>query len=114
MKEQCIRAKSDTPLDKRNKRLEVATYFAKQRALMEEKIRTAEGKLLRMNRSIQAEGVFGYVKTDFQFRRFSLKGIQKVGAEWTLLAMAFNILKLHHKTQNGRLGTHLFSLPETA
>ena len=114
MKAQCIRAKSDKPLEKRNKRLEVATYFAEQRALMEEKIGTEEGKLLRMNRSIQAEGVFGYVKTDLQFRRFSLKGIQKVGAEWTLLAMAFNILKLHHKTHNGRLGTHLFALSETA
>ena len=114
MKAQCIRSKSDTPLEKRHKRLEVATYFAEQRALMEEKIGTTEGKLLRMNRSIQSEGVFGYVKTDLQFRRFSLKGIQKVGAEWTLLAMAFNILKLHHKTENGRLGTHLFALSETA
>lgn len=110
MKEQCIRAKSNLPLAQRNKRLEVAAYFAEQRARMEEKIETAEGKLLRMNRSIQAEGVFGYVKTDLQFRRFTMRGIQKVGAEWTLLAMAFNILKLHHKTQNGRLGTHLFPL----
>ena len=113
-KAQCIRAKSSIPLEQRNKRLEVATYFADQRARMEEKIETAEGKLLRMNRSIQAEGVFGYVKTDFQFPCFMLKGIQKVGAEWTLLAMAFNILKLHHKTLNGRLGTHLFSLSVTA
>lgn len=114
MKAQCIRTKSEVPLDERIKRLEVAAYFAEQRAQMEKKIETTEGKLLRMNRSIQAEGVFGYVKTDLQFRRFTLKGVQKVGAEWTLLAMAFNILKLHHKTQNGRLGTHLFPLNETA
>ena len=68
---------------------------------------TGEGKQLRMNRSIQAEGVFAYVKTDLSFRRFLTKGIKKVGAEWTLLAMAYNILRMHHKGQNGRLGTHL-------
>ena len=61
-----------------------------------------------MNRSIQAEGMFAYVKTDLQFRRFMLRGAEKVGAEWTLLAMAYNILRMHHKAQNGRLGTHLF------
>lgn len=77
---------------------------------MESKIMTGEGKQLRMNRSIQAEGVFAYVKTDLSFRRFLTKGIKKVGAEWTLLAMAYNILWMHHKGQNGRLGTHLYSL----
>lgn len=77
---------------------------------MESKIMTGEGKQLRMNRSIQAEGVFAYVKTDLSFRRFLTKGIKKVGAEWTLLAMAYNILRMHHKGQNGRLETHLYSL----
>ena len=48
-----------------------------------------------MNRSIQAEGMFAYVKTDLQFRRFMLRGAEKVGAEWTLLAMAYNILRMH-------------------
>ena len=77
---------------------------------MEAKISTDEGKMLRMNRSIQAEGVFAYTKTDLEFRRFMTRGTAKVGAEWTLLAMAYNILRLHHKAQNNRLGTHLFAL----
>ena len=59
---------------------------------MEQKISTEEGKTLRMNRSIQAEGVFAYTKTGLQFRRFMLRGTDKVGAEWSLLAMAYNIL----------------------
>jgi len=111
LKAKCITTKSDTPLEERSKHLEVSKYFLEQRSQMEEKIETTEGILLRVNRSIQAEGVFGYVKTDLQFRRFSLKGKKKVGAEWTLLSLAYNILKLHHKTQNGRLGTHLFPVP---
>lgn len=114
LKEKCIQSRSNKPLDERNKRLEVSKYFAEQRALMEERINTDEGKQLRMNRSIQAEGVFAYTKTDLEFRRFMLRGIKKVGAEWTLLAMAFNVLKLHHKTQSGRLGVHLFPLSKTA
>ena len=74
---------------------------------MEEKISTEEGILLRVNRSIQAEGVFAYTKEDLDFRRFLLRGIEMVSTEWYLLAMAHNILKLHHKIQTDRLGSHL-------
>ena len=88
-------------------------YFSAQRQAMEQKISTEEGKTLRMNRSIQAEGVFADTKTDLQFRRFMLRGKEKVGAEWSLLAMAYNILRMHHKAQNERLGTHLFAMKKT-
>ena len=109
-KEKCIRSKSKAPLEERGKRLEVSRYFAAQRQTMEQKISTEEGKTLRLNRSIQAEGVFAYTKTDLQFRRFMLRGKEKVGAEWSLLAMAYNILRMHHKAQNERLGIHLFAM----
>ena len=55
-----------TPLEERVKRLNVSKYFAAQRAAMEEKISTAEGILLRINRSIQAEGVFAMIKEDMK------------------------------------------------
>ena len=112
-KEKCIRSKSKVSLEDRSKRLEVSRYFAAQRQAMEQKISTEEGKTLRLNRSIQAEGVFAYTKTDLQFRRFMLRGKEKVGAEWSLLAMAYNILRMHHKAQNERLGTHLFAMKKT-
>ena len=28
--------------------------------------------------------------------------------EWYLVSMAYNLLKLYHKAQTGRLGKHLF------
>ena len=112
-KEKCIRSKSKVSLEERSKRLEVSKYFAAQRETMEQKISTEAGKTLRLNRSIQAEGVFAYTKTDLQFRRFMLRGTEKVGAEWSLLAMAYNILRMHHKAQNERLGTHLFAMKKT-
>ena len=85
--------------------MEVSKYFAKQREEMEKKISTEEGILLRVNRSIQAEGVFAYTKEDLDFRRFLLRGIGNVST--VLIAIAHNVLKLHHKIQKDRLGSHL-------
>ena len=73
-----------------------------------ERILSEEGILLGMNRSIQAEGSFGDLKQDMQFRRYISKGTSNVLAESILLVMAGNINKLHNKIQKGRTGTHLF------
>ena len=83
----------------------VSKRFARQREEMEAKISTPKGQLLRINRSIQAEGTFAYIKQDLDFRRFLLRGKVKVAAEWLLFSLALNILRLHHKIQNGRLGS---------
>ena len=109
VKEKCIQQKKTdkTPLEARMKRLNVSKYFTAQREAMEEKISTDEGILLRINRSIQAEGVFAMIKEDMNFRRFMMRGKKNVNVEWHLVSMAYNILKLHHKIQSGRLGTHL-------
>ena len=64
---------------------------------MEKKISTAEGILLRVNRSIQAEGVFAAIKEGLSFRRFLTRGNANVTVEWYLVSMAYNILKLHQK-----------------
>jgi hypothetical protein len=68
-------------------------------------IHTEEGKLLRMNRSIQVEGAFGKIKADIEFRRFLCRGTQNVLAESILLGIAHNVNKLHNKIQSGRCGT---------
>ena len=108
LKEKCIKAgSSKKPLEERHKVLYVSKRFQRQRETMEGKITSSEGKLLRVNRSIQAEGTFAYIKEDLDFRQFLLRGKEKVKAEWLLFSLALNILKLHHKIQNERLGTAL-------
>ena len=108
LREKCIRAcGSKKPLEERHKVIYVSKRFAKQREAMEAKISSTKGCLLRVNRSIQAEGNFAYVKQDLDFRRFLLRGNVKVAAEWLLFSLALNILRLHHKIQNGRLGSSL-------
>lgn len=89
---------------------DVAKKFIKQRQEGLERILSEEGILLRMNRSIQAEGSFGDLKQGMQFRRYLSKGTSNVLAESTLLAMARNINKLHNKIQKGKTGMHLFPL----
>ena len=79
-----------------------------------ERITSDFGTRLRMNRSIQAEGSFANVKEDMNFRRYLYRGNENVLAQSTLLAMAFDINKLHHKIMSERTGTHLFELKKAS
>jgi transposase len=108
-KSECIKGNNcKTPMEERSKTLHVSKAFLKHREADLERILSEEGILFRTNRSIQAEGSFGDMKQDMQFRRYLSKGTSNVLAESTLLAMAKNMNKLHNKIQNGKTGTHLF------
>ena len=110
-KNECIKGNNcKTPLEERIKILQVAKTFLKYRQEDLERILSEEGILFRTNRSIQAEGSFGDLKQDMQFRRYLSKGTSNVLAESILLAMARNVNKLHNKIQKGKTGTHLFPL----
>lgn len=108
-KTECIKGNNyQTPIEKRNKVLQVAKTFVQKRKENLERILSEEGIILRMNRSIQAEGSFGDIKQDMMFRRYLCRGTPNVLAESTLLAMARNINKLHNKIQADKTGKHLF------
>ncbi|SLK12264.1 Transposase DDE domain protein [Clostridium chauvoei JF4335] len=112
-KSKCIKGNnSKIPLGERTKKLETSKKFNRQRKEDLERIITDEGILLRMNRSIQAEGSFAQVKHDMNFRRFMCRGQKNVLAESILIAMAHNVNKLHNKIQSNRTGKHLFELKE--
>lgn len=110
-KKDCIKGNNcKTPMEERNKVLSVAKTFLKYRKKDLERILSEEGILLRTNRSIQAEGSFGELKQDMQFRRYLSRGTPNVLAESVLLAMAGNVNKLHNKIQKGRTGSYLFPI----
>jgi transposase len=61
---------------------------------MRHKLRTATGRAVYKMRKAIVEPVFGQIKEQRGFRRFSLRGKQNVGCEWRLVCAASNLLKL--------------------
>jgi len=88
--------------------MQFSKEFLRQREESKARITSEMGVLLRINRSIQAEGAFGVLKEDMGFRRFLLRGNKKVKAEIILMALGYNINKLHNKIQANRTGSQLF------
>ena len=59
------------------------------------RLKTQEGKNLYAKRKSTIEPVFGIIKHVMGFRQFSLRGVEKVGGEWNLVSIAWNIKRLH-------------------
>lgn len=62
-----------------------------------ENLESIQGALLRMNRSIQAEGTFGIMKHDRWYKRIVRKGIKSVKLEVYLVSIGQNLYKYHNK-----------------
>ena len=56
-----------------------------------------EGIQMRRKRAEFSERVFGQIKWNMSFKRFMLRGLEKVDIEWGLLSFAFNIKKMNKK-----------------
>ncbi len=61
---------------------------------MRHKLRTAEGQAIYKLRKAVVEPVFGQIKEARGFRRFLLRGLGKVQAEWQMICATHNLLKL--------------------
>ena len=61
---------------------------------MQHKLRTEAGRAVYKRRKAIVEPVFGQIKEQRGFRRFSLRGLDKVSAEWKLVCATANLLKL--------------------
>lgn len=64
-------------------------------AKMAWKLKTQAGKARYAKRKSTVEPVFGLIKHVMGFRQFSLRGLEAVAGEWQLVAMAFNLKRLH-------------------
>ena len=62
---------------------------------MVHRLSTQAGKALYKMRKQTVEPVFGIIKHVLGFRQFSLRGLDAVAGEWKLVAMAFNLKRLH-------------------
>ena len=63
--------------------------------VMKHRLATAVGKQKYKLRQQTVESVFGIIKSVLGFRRFLLRGLEKVKLEWTLVSLAYNCKRLH-------------------
>jgi transposase len=62
---------------------------------MKRKLLTKAGLAIYARRKTTVEPVFGQVKQARGLRQFLLRGVEKVRAEWSLICLTHNLLKLH-------------------
>jgi len=68
--------------------------------VMAHKLKTTAGRAIYALRKQTVEPVFGIIKSVMGFRQFSLRGLKKVGAEWTLVCLAWNVKRMAVLRQN--------------
>ena len=61
---------------------------------MSQKLRSAPGKTLYAARKHIVEPVFGMIKSARGIRKFLLRGLEKVSAEWQLICLTHNLVKI--------------------
>jgi len=62
--------------------------------VMEERLKSEEGQHWYRRRKAIAELPFGWIKHVLGFRRFSLRGLEKVRGEWQLVCAALNLKRI--------------------
>jgi len=70
------------------------------KAKMARKLRTKRGRAEYARRKAIIEPIFGQIKHCRGFRQFLLRGLQKMKAEWKLICLTHNILKLWRNQTN--------------
>jgi len=96
LKAQCLRkVDQKTP---RQVNIKVGTTDKKKNSLLEkmkQKIDSDKGRYIYSQRLGTVEPVFGHINTMIGIKRFNLRGKTKVNAQWQLISMVHNILKIH-------------------
>jgi len=87
LKPACTRAKG-------NRCIKMSFRLKDMRARARDNLFSGKGVSLRSRRPVEAESVFGRLKQNWGFRRFRLRGKEKVEVEWGLLCIAHNMAKM--------------------
>ena len=87
LKEKCTKAKG-------NREIQVSFRLKELKQRAKDNLCSERGIKLRKKRCIEVEAVFGQIKNNRWFRRFLLRGLEKVKTEWGLLCIAHNMKKL--------------------
>ena len=67
---------------------------------MNARLKSDRGRAIYRLRQQTVEPVFGIIKQVMGFRRFMLRGLEKVSGEWQLVCLAYNCKRLHRLMQS--------------
>ena len=91
---------SDCPLKlsctkaKGNRQVHWNTIWEELKAKAKRALEDDEKSAIYARRKVEVESVFGHLKGNRSFRRFSLRGLDKVHVEFGIVALAHNLLKV--------------------
>ncbi len=92
LKEKCSKAEG-------NRKIRINRELTQIHREVLDNLNSVHGALLRMNRSIQAEGTYGSMKWNRSYKRAFRRGLKDVILEFTLIAIGFNLWKYHNQSQ---------------
>ena len=98
LRSKCFKSKTPEAV----KTIRINTENARYREQASTLLHHPSGALLRKRRSIEVETVFGDIKANHHFTRFTLRGKQKTSLEFQWIAMGHNIRKIHHTEAKNR------------
>ena len=78
---------------KHNRQIERNHNLERHKKIVREKLLSEMGEYYRKKRTSDVEPVFGHIKHNRNFKRFTLRGIEKVELEFGLHALAHNLKK---------------------
>ena len=87
LKPQCTKAKG-------NRQVHWNPIYEEMKAKAKAALECDEKAAIYAQRKVEVESVFGHIKGNRSFRRFSLRGLNKVHVEFGIVALAHNILKV--------------------
>lgn len=87
---------------KGNRKIEVNNNLIRHKQKAKELLTSEQGLAHRSKRPIEVEAVFGQLKSNNRFTRFTHRGLEKVSIEFGLMAIGHNLRKLTQKAANER------------
>lgn len=100
-KERCTKAEG-------NRQVHYNPVYEEMKEKAKQNLWSDEGAQIYAQRKVEVESVFGHIKGNRSFRRFSLRGLEKVTTEFGIVAIAHNLLKVAGIIQqlSGKEGTN--------
>ncbi|WP_257985940.1 transposase [Bacillus sp. M6-12] len=87
LKPQCTKGKG-------NRQVHWNTVFEEMKAKAKAALECDDKAAIYARRKVEVESVFGHIKGNRSFRRFSLRGLDKVHVEFGIVALAHNMMKV--------------------